>query len=222
MNQISKILKVNTKEIIKSYLISVAIALLGAIALAFAVKDQMADFGSAYKFSAALLVIIVTSVLAFISVVNSIEKIFPMASKLGFTRSKISKSLIIKDIGLLLGSSLIIFGLTHLFINQMETMPKIGSDIAAFFTDGKSSFLSIFVEVLIGINIGILASSVSYLIGFPVGPFAIILYVIFSSIVRERVINFNLTSIFTNGIVFILVIIFRHFVISKFDPKNKR
>lgn len=220
MNQISKLIKTNSKDDIKSYFTAVLIALVGGIVLALAKRKELGSFKSGYLFSAAILIILVTAVLAFVSVVASLDKTYPLANKLGFTRKEISYSLILKDIILLVLTSLIIYGLSYLFVGQVDAMPNYGSRILEFFTNGRPSFTAIFTEVLMGIDFAIIASAIAFIIGFAPGPIGIILYVIYSSLIGNHTSASNPIYLLIGFIVFILAVIFRHLVILKFDSKK--
>ena len=220
MNQINKLLKTNSKDDIKSYLKAVLIALLGGVALALATKKDSASFTSGYLFSAAILIILVTAVFAFVSVVASLDKTYPLANKLGITRKEISYSLILKDIILLVLTSLIIYGLSYVFVGQVDAMPNYGSRILEFFVNGRPSFTAIFTEVLMGFNFAIIASAIAFIIGFAPGPIGIILYAIFSSLIGNHTSASNPIYLLIGFIVFILAVVFRHLVILKFDSKK--
>lgn len=219
MNQISKLIKTNSKDDIKSYLTAVLIALVGGIVLALAKRKDWGSFKSGYLLSAAILIILVTAVFAFISILTSLDRTYPLANKLGFTRKEISFSLLIKDIILIIVTSLIIYALSHVFVGQVDTMPNYGSRILEFFANGKPSFTAIFTEVLIGIDFAIIASVIAYIIGFAPGPIGIILYVIFTAIINNNITN-SPSYIFIALIIFAIAVIFRHIVIKKFDPKK--
>lgn len=220
MNQIGKILKINSKDDMKSYLTAVFIALLGGFVLALAKRKDLGNFKSGYLFSATILIILVTAIFAFISVVASLYKTYNLANKLGFTRKEISYSLILKDIILLVLTSLIIYGLFQVFVGQVDSIPNYGSHILDFFVNGRPSFTAIFTEVLMGIDFAIIASTLAFIIGFPPGPAGIILYVIFSSLMRNQILGSNPIHLLIGFIVFILAIVFRHIVIVKVDPKK--
>lgn len=220
MNQISKLIKTNSKDDIKSYLKAVLIALLGGVVLALAKRKDLGSFKSGYLFSAAILIILVTAVFAFVSVVTSLDKTYPLANKLGFTRKEISYSLILKDIILLVLTSLIIYGLSYVFVGQVDAMPNYGSRILEFFANGRPSFTAIFTEVLMGIDFAIIASAIAYIIGFSPGPIGIILYAIFSYLIENHTSASNPIYLLIGFIVFILALVFRHLVILKFDPKK--
>lgn len=220
MNQIGKFLKINSKNDIKSYLTAILIALLGGVVLAFAKRKDLGSFESGYLFSAVILIILVTAIFSFVSVLASLDKNYPLANKLGFTREEISYSLVTKDVIFLVVPSLIIYGLSHVFVGQADSMPNYGSHILDFFVNGRPSFTAIFTEVLMGINFAIIASTLSFIIGFPPGPAGIILYVIFSSLMRNHISSSNPIHLLIGFIVFILTIVFRHIVVVKFDPKK--
>lgn len=220
MNQIGKILKINSKDDMKSYLTAVFIALLGGFVLALAKRKDLGNFKSSYLFSATILIILVTAIFAFISVVASLDKTYNLANKLGFTRKEISYSLILKDIILLVLTSLIIYGLSQVFVGQVDHMPNYGSNIIDFFVNGRPSFTAIFTEVIIAIDFAIIASVIAFIIGFAPGPIGIILYVIFSSLIGNQILAGNPIYLLIGFIVFILAVIFRHLVILKFDPKK--
>ncbi len=220
MNQISKLIKTNSKDDIKSYLTAVLIALVGGIVLALAKRKDLGSFKSGYLFSAAILIILVTAVFAFVSVVASLDKTYPLANKLGFTRKEISYSLILKDIILLVLTSLIIYVLSYVFVGQVDAMPNYGSRILEFFVNGRPNFTAIFTEVLMGINFAIIASAIAFIIGFAPGPIGIILYAIFSSLIGNHTSASNPIYLLIGFIVFILAVVFRHLVILKFDPKK--
>lgn len=220
MNQIGKILKINSKNDIKSYLTAILIALLGGVVLAFAKRKDLDNFKSGYLFSAAILIILVTAVFAFISVVGALDKNYSLANKLGFTRKEISYSLILKDIILLVLTSLIIYGLSQVFVGQVDTIPNYGIRILEFFINGRPSFTAIFTEVIIAIDFAIIASVIAFIIGFAPGPIGIILYVIFISLIGNQILAGNPIYLLIGFIVFILAVIFRHLVILKFDPKK--
>lgn len=219
MKQVSKILKITGKDFIKSYLSAVLVALLGGIALVFATINDFGSFKSSYLFASVSLVIVVTLIFTFISVLTSIDKTYTMASKFGFTRKEISYSLLIKDIILLIIISLITFGLSHIFVGQLGYMTNLDDYILDFFVDGKPSFFAIFREVLMIINFAMIASILAFMIGFPPGPIVIILYVIFTAIINNNITN-NPIYIFIALIIFAIAVIFRHIVIKKFDPKK--
>ena len=220
MNQLGKILKINSKDNIKSYFTAILIALVGGIALALATRKDSGSFKSGYLLSAAILIILVTAVFAFISVVASLDKTYPLANKLGFTRKEISYSLIVKDIILLALTSLIIYGLSQVFVGQVDPMPNYSSRILEFFANGRPSFTAIFSEVLMGIDLAIVASTIAFIIGFAPEPIGIILYVIYSSLIGNHTSASNPIYLLIGFIVFILIVILRHLVILKFDPKN--
>ena len=220
MNQIGKILKINSKDDIKSYLTAILIALLGGIVLTLAKIKDLGSFTSGYLYYAAILIIIVTAVFAFISVVASLDKTYTLANKLGFTRKEISYSLILKDIILLVLTSLIIYGLFQVFVGQVDHMPNYGSHILDFFVNGRPSFTAIFTEVIIAIDFAIIASVIAFIIGFAPGPIGIILYAIFSSLIGNQLSASKPVYLLIGFIVFILAIIFRHLVILKFDSKK--
>lgn len=220
MNQIGKFLKIDSKNDIKSYLTAILIALLGGVVLTIAKRKDFGSFKSGYLFSAVILIMLVTAIFAFVSVLSSLDKTYPLANKLGFTREEISYSLLVKDVILLVVTSLIIYSLSHVFVEQVDSMPNYGNHILDFFVNGKPSFTAIFTEVLMGINFAIIASTLSFIIGFPPGPAGIILYVIFSSLMRNRISSSNPIHLLIGFIVFILTIVFRHIVIVKFDPKK--
>ena len=220
MKQIGKFLKINSKNDIKSYLTAILIALLGGVVLAFAKRKDLGSFESGYLFSAVILIILVTAIFAFVSVLASLDKTYPLANKLGFTREEISYSLVTKDVIFLVVTSLIIYGLSHVFAGQADSMPNYGSHILDFFVNGRPSFTAIFTEVLMGINFAIIASTLSFIIGFPPGPAGIILYVIFSSLMRNHISSSNPIYLLLGFTVFILAIVFRHIVLVKFDPKK--
>jgi len=220
MNQIGKFLKINSKNDIKSYLTAILIALLGGVVLTIAKRKDFGSFKSGYLFSAVILIILVTAIFAFVSVLSSLDKTYPLANKLGFTREEISYSLMVKDVIFLLVTCLVIYGLSQIFTGQVEHMPNYGSHILDFFVNGKPSFTAIFTEVLMGINFAIIASTLSFIIGFPPGPAGIIIYVIFSSLMRNHISSSNPIHLLIGFIVFILAIVFRHIVIVKFDPKK--
>ena len=220
MNQIGKILKINSKDDMKSYLTAVFIALLGGVVLAFAKRNDFGSFKSGYLFSATILIIIVTAVFAFVSVVGALDKNYSLANKLGFTRKEISYSLILKDIILLVLTSLIIYGLSQVFVGQVDNFPNYGSHILDFFVNGKPSFTAIFTEVLMGINFAIIASTLAFIIGFPPGPAGIIIYVLFSSTIGNHTSASKPIYLLIGFIVFILAVIFRHLVILKFDSQK--
>lgn len=220
MNQIGKILKINSKDDMKSYLTAVLIALVGGIVLTFAKIKDLGSFKSSYLFFAAVLLILVTAIFAFISVVASLDKTYTLANKLGFTRKEISYSLILKDIILLVLTSLIIYGLSQIFIGQVDYMPNYGSHILDFFVNGRPSFTAIFAAVLMGIDFAIIASVIAFIIGFAPEPIGIILYAIFSSLIGNQLSASKPIYLLIGFIVFILAIIFRHLVILKFDSKK--
>ena len=220
MKQIGKFLKINSKNDIKSYLTAVLIALVGGVVLTIAKRKDFGSFKTGYLFSAAILIMLVTAIFAFVSVLSSLDKTYPLANKLGFTREEISYSLLIKDVIFLIVTSLVIYGLSQIFIGQVDHMPNYGSNILDFFVNGRPSFTAIFIEVLMGISFAIIASTLSFIIGFPPGPAGIILYVIFSSLMRNKISASNLIYLIIGFIVFILVIVFRHIVIVKVDPKK--
>ena len=220
MKQIGKFLKINSKDDIKSYLTAVLIALLGGVVLAFAKRNDFGSFKSGYLFSAVILVMLVTAIFAFVSVVDSLDKTYSLANKLSFTREEISYSLLVKDVIFLLVTSLIIYGLSQVFVGQVDAMPNYGSHILDFFVNGRPSFTAIFTEVLMGINFAIIASTLAFIIGFPPGPAGIILYVIFSSLMRNQILGSNPIHLLIGFIVFILAIVFRHIVIVKVDSKK--
>lgn len=220
MNQIGKILKINSKDDMKSYLKAVFIALLGGFVLALAKRKDLGNFKSGYLFSATILIILVTAMFAFISVVASLDKTYTLANKLGITRKEISYSLILKDIILLVLTSLIIYGLSQIFIGQVDYMPNYGSHILDFFVNGRPSFTAIFAAVLMGIDFAIIASVIAFIIGFAPEPIGIILYAIFSSLIGNQLSASKPIYLLIGFIVFILAIIFRHLVILKFDSKK--
>lgn len=220
MKQIGKFLKINSRDDIKSYLTAVLIALVGGIVLTLAKIKDLGSFTSSYLFSATILIIIVTAIFAFISVVASLDKTYTLANKLGFTRKEISYSLILKDIILLVLTSLIIYGLFQVFVGQVDHMPNYGSHILDFFVNGRPSFTAIFTEVIIAIDFAIIASVIAFIIGFAPGPIGIILYVIFSSLIGNQILAGNPIYLLIGFTVFILAVIFRHLVILKFDPKK--
>ena len=220
MNQTGKFLKINSKNDIKSYLTAILVALLGGFVLALAKRKDLGSFKSGYLFSSVILIMLVTAVFAFVSVLQSLDKTYPIANKLGFTREEISYSLMVEDVSFLIVTSLIIYGLSHIFTGQVDHMPNYGSHILDFFVNGRPSFTAIFTEVLMGINFAIIASTLSFIIGFPPGPAGIILYVIFSSILRNHISSSNPIYLLVGFIVFILAIVFRHVVIVKVDPKK--
>lgn len=220
MNQLGKILKINSKNDIKSYLTAILIALVGGVVLAFAKRNDFGSFKSGYLISAAILIILVTAVFAFVSVVASLDKTYTLANKLGFTRKEISYSLILKDIILLVLTSLIIYGLSQVFVGQVDYMPNYGSHILDFFVNGRPSFTAIFAAVLMGIDFAIIASVIAFIIGFAPEPIGIILYAIFSSLIGNPLSASKPIYLLIGFIVFILAIIFRHLVILKFDSKK--
>lgn len=220
MKEIGKFLKINNRDDIKSYLTAVLIALLGGVVLALAKRKDLGSFKSSYLFSAVILIMLVTAVFAFISVLSSLDKTYPIANKMGFTKKEISYSLLVKDIILLIVTSLIIYGLSYVFVGQVDSMPNYGSRILEFFANGKPSFTAIFTEVLMGINFAIIASAIAFIIGFAPGPIGIILYAIFSSLMGKQISASNPIYLLIGFIVFILAIVFRHIVIIKVDPKK--
>lgn len=220
MKQIGKFLKINSKDDIKSYLTAILVALLGGVVLALAKRKDLGSFKSSYLFSAVILIMLVTAIFAFVSVVASLDKTYPIANKMGFTRKEISYSLLVKDIILLIVTSLIIYGLSYVFVGQVDSMPNYGSRILEFFANGRPSFTAIFTEVLIGIDFAIIASAIAFIIGFAPEPIGIILYAIFSSMIGNHTSTSNPIYLLIGFIGFILAVIFRHLVIVKVDQKK--
>lgn len=221
MKDIKKILSLEIKEFAKSYFIfSIVTLILAMILFSHQASTDANDYIISNKIIIAGFIILFVLLYIVLSTRQSMQDTFIMANKLGYSRKNISGALIIKDLLVILISSLLIFYLSNFIIAkaalvsfmEFKDIEKIINNLGTLENVLRIcitylSFSNIFVSIAYIVKSNPLSGSI----------FLMFILTIFNDLFLGS--NGLINSTIFTLIIFILGQIIKYYVINKVDAK---
>lgn len=222
MKDIKKILSLEIKEFARSYLIFSIFALIFAMILfSRQSSTDVNDYIISNKIIIAGFIILFVLLYIVLSTGKSMQDTFIMANKLGYSRKNISEALIIKDLWLILLSTLLVFYLSNFIIKKAELVSFIEYKDVEKIINNLGSFDNVLRICIIYLSFSNIFANIAYLVkSNPLSGsiFGMLILSIFNDIFLGS--NGLINSTIFTLIIFILGQIIKYYVINKVDAKS--